>query len=289
MSSRIFAHVGSSLFPTYFVSYLIANLFFLCLCGGPAARSQTSSDHVAPRLITAPIDVASRTTISGTTHPKAQRELDRGPVDPTLAMERMILVLGVSAEQEHQLRTLLDSQQTVGSPNYHHWLTPQEFGQKFGPSPQDIQQVTGWLEQQGFRVGSVAKSGRWIEFSGTAAQVQTAFQTQMHNYEVNGKMHLANASDVSIPSALAPVVRGVASLHNFFSKPMHVQHGTATLRPDATFVDSGGNLVHALAPGDFATIYNLNPLYNATPTPFDGTGQAIAIVARAHINFQDVL
>jgi hypothetical protein len=203
-------------------------------------------------------------------------------------MERMILVLGVSAEQEHQLRTLLDSQQTVGSPNYHHWLTPEEFGQKFGPSPQDIQQVTGWLEQQGFRVGSVAKSGRWIEFSGSAAQVQSAFQTQMRNYEVNGKMHLANASDISIPSALAPVVRGVSSLHNFFSKPMHVQHGTATLRPDATFVDSGGNLVHALSPGDFANIYNLNPLYNATPTPFDGFGEGIAIVSRAFINIQDV-
>jgi hypothetical protein len=110
MSSKIFARIGGSWFPRYFVSYLFANLFFLWLCGGPAARSQTSSDRVVPRLITSPIDVTSRTAISGTTHPRAQRELDRGPVDPTLVMERMILVLGVSAEQEHQLRTLLDSQ-----------------------------------------------------------------------------------------------------------------------------------------------------------------------------------
>ena len=288
MSPRTCTHSYSALYAGSFVSYLFAILFFVSFCGGPVARSQASSGRVVPRLITSPIDVTSRTTVAGTKHPKSQPELDRGPVDPTLAMERMILVLGVSAEQEHQLRTLLDSQQTVGSPNYHHWLTPEEFGQKFGPSPQDIQQVTGWLEQQGFRVGPVAKGGRWIEFSGAAAQVQTAFQTQMHNYEVNGKMHFANASDISIPSALAPVVRGVASLHNFFSKPMNVQHGTAKLQPDATFVDSFGNLIHALSPGDFATIYNLLPLYDASPTPFNGAGQTIAIVARSNIGLSDV-
>jgi hypothetical protein len=64
MSSKIFPHIGSSLFPRYFVSYLFANLFFLGLCGGPAARSQASSDRVVPRLITSPVDVMSRTTVA---------------------------------------------------------------------------------------------------------------------------------------------------------------------------------------------------------------------------------
>lgn len=217
----------------------------------------------------------------------AQAQFDRGPVDPGTPMERMILVLGASAEQEHQARTLLDSQQTKGSPDYHHWLTPEEFGQKFGPSPQDIQQVTAWLQQQGFSVGSVAKSGRWIEFSGTAAQVNQAFQTQMRHYQVEGKLHTSNSSNVTIPAALAPVLLGVASLHDFYSQPMIRRsklHPTATLTPgnagtapNITFTDG----THGIAPPDFALIYNLNPLYTANIT---GSGQTIAIVAVSNIN-----
>jgi hypothetical protein len=211
-------------------------------------------------------------------------------MDPGLPIERMLLVLSPSDEQEHQLRTLLDSQQTKGSPDYHQWLTPEAFGQRFGPSPQDIQQVTGWLEQQGFSVASIAKSGRWIEFSGTAGQVQTAFHTQMRNYQVEGKMHFANASDISIPAALSQVVRGV-SLHNFFSKPMHQRLGTARrtqdgryvrVNPDGTF---NGGTVHALAPGDFAIIYNLTPLYAAS---LNGSGQTIALVGRSNIDPIDI-
>jgi subtilase family serine protease len=202
----------------------------------------------------------------------------------------MILVLGVSADQEHQARALLDSQQTQGSPDYHRWLIPEQFGQRFGPAPQDVQRVTGWLMQQGFRVNSVAKSARWIEFSGSAAQVQAAFRTEIHNYLVEGQLHTANASEVSIPAALAPVVRGVLSLHDFYSKPLTVrspQKVTAKLVNGRPLFTSGKGL-HALTPGDLATIYDLNPLYNATPTALNGTGQTIAIVAVSNINVSDV-
>jgi subtilase family serine protease len=198
-------------------------------------------------------------------------------------MQRMILVLRGSIEQNQQLLTFLDRQQTRGAPDYHHWLTPEEFGQKFGPSPQDIQQVTSWLEQEGFSVGSVAKSGRWIEFSGTAAQVNQAFQTQMRNYQVEGKLHTANANDITIPTALAPVVEGVASLHDFHSQPMlrlsRLRRTTAGTpgKPNITFADGS----HGVGPADFATIYNLGPLYKAG---VNGSGQTIAIVAASNIN-----
>jgi hypothetical protein len=205
-------------------------------------------------------------------------------------MERMILVMGASADQERRVRTFLDSQQTKGSPDYHHWLTPEQFGQKFGPAPEDIQQVTSWLRQQGFHINAVAKSGRWIEFSGNAAQVTTAFQTEMHRYLVNGRLHVANSTNISIPAALRPVVRGVLSLHDFHSQPMIKrlpQKVTGTLiqgQPSITF----GSGSHAVAPGDFASIYDLNPLYNATPTAINGAGQTIAIVAVSNINISDV-
>jgi large repetitive protein len=255
----------------------------------PSSGQNAPTQGQVPSRITSPIDNSVRTAIARSTHPRAQAKLDRGPVDPGLPMNRMILMLGASPDQEQQLRTFLDSQQTKGSPDYHHWLTPQEFGQKFGPSPQDVQQVTTWLQQEGFRVGAVAKSGRWIEFSGTAAQVNRAFQTEMREYQGTDRMHIANASDISIPAALAPVVRGV-SLHDFFKKPFQAMrgkvHGVSDgSNPNATLHDPTGAIVHALAPGDFAAIYNLNPLYGAGK---NGSGQAIAIVARSDIDLGDI-
>jgi hypothetical protein len=264
-----------------FLSILLAGLFV----GGvlPAGGQLLQQTPVASR-ITAPVDDTVRVTIARSTHPKAQARFDRGPVEVSAPMERMIMVLGVSADQEHQLRSFLDSQQTKGSPDYHHWLTPQEFGQKFGPSPQDVQQVTAWLQKQGFSVGSIARSGRWVQFSGTAAQVNQAFHTQMRTFEVEGQLHTANNTDISIPAALTPVVQGVATLHNFVKKPMHTKGGLVTLRPDATLHDGQGNVIHALAPGDFASIYNLTGL----TAGINGTGQTIAIVARSDIQASDI-
>ena len=258
----------------------------------PASGQNPSPQSKVPERITAAIDNQVRTTIARSTHPLAQAQLDRGHVDPALPMERMILVLGAADDQEQELRTFLDSQQTKGSPDYHHWLTPEEFGLRFGPSPQDVQQVTNWLQQQGFSVGSIAKSGRWIEFSGTTAQVENAFQTQMRTYQAPSGMHIANASDISIPSALAPLVRGV-SLHDFFKKPLHRMNGQVHgvsdgTNPNATLHDQNNNVIHALAPGDFASIYDLNPLYNALPLHFNGAGETIAIVARSDITLADV-
>jgi hypothetical protein len=167
-------------------------LVFFCLASMVAdvlvpAAAQTSAvrPSVAPR-IASPIDDSIRVTVPQSTHPMAKPAFDVGPVDGATAFQRMILVLGGNPDQEYQARTLVDSQQTKGSPDYHHWLTPEEFGQKFGPSPEDIAQVTGWLQQHGFNVGNVARSGRWIEFSGTSAQVEAAFQTRMRQYLVGG-------------------------------------------------------------------------------------------------------
>ena len=253
---------------------------------------QTSS--VQPR-ITAAVNNSSRVPIPHSVHPLAAAALDTGRLDGSTRMDRMMLVLGASAEQDHDLRTLLDSQQTQGSPDYHRWLTPDEFGQRFGVAPQDIQAVAGWLQQQGFAVGEIARGGRWIEFSGTVAQVENAFQTEMHSYLVNGESHVANSTDISIPAALSPVVRGVASLHNFFTKPMLVRGPIVQRLANGTYVPIGGdtnltNGTHALSPSDFAQIYDVpNMLRDPAPvTVLNGTGETIAIVARSDINEQDV-
>ena len=263
------------------------------LLAGPTLILAQQPSNVAGR-ITAAVDNSSRVTIPQSKHPLAQPTFEAGPVDGTTPMQRMILVLGVSPEQGHDLTTFLDSQQTQGSADYHNWLTPDQFGQRFGAAPQDIQVVTLWLQQQGFKVGSIARSRRWIEFSGTSAQVEAAFQTQMRHYLVNGEAHVANATNISIPAALAPVVVGVASLHNFFSKPMHVQGAFVRRTTSGTYAPLSGetNLStgHAVSPADFARIYDVpNSLLSPAPgTVLNGTGETIAIVARTDINSQDV-
>jgi hypothetical protein len=267
------------------------------------ARAQTAPG-VGPR-ITAPIDETSLTRLAGNTHPLAHPEFDQGAAPPDLPMDRMLLVLKRSPEQESALQALLDQQHDKSSANYHRWLTPDEFGQQFGPADQDIQAVTSWLQSRGFQVARVGRGRTAIEFSGTAAQVRDAFRTEIHSYLVGGAQHWANGSDPLIPAALAPVVSGVAALHNFPVKPLHhvagsfsksistgeikriSPQGSSQTGTQFTFNNSscGPASCYAVGPADFATIYNVLPLWN---TQINGTGQNIAIVGESNINLQDV-
>src|ERR1700688_4826662 len=165
-------------------------------------------------LLVDPIDDAQRITLPGNVHPLARVEFDRGAAPLDLPMNRMLLVLKRSPEQEAELRRLLDAQQDKTSPQYRHWLTPEQFGQQFSPVESDIQKITAWLQRQGFHDIGVSKGRTVIEFSGTAGQVQEAFRTFIRKFVVNGKQHLANATDPSIPAALWPAVEGVFTLHN---------------------------------------------------------------------------
>jgi subtilase family serine protease len=254
------------------------------------------SQQAAPRpMIVQPINEAQLTTLRGNTHPLAQPQFDIGAAPPNLPLNRMLLVLKRSPEQEFALNELLDDQQDRASSSYHKWLTPDEFGAQFGPSDQDLQLVTGWLQTHGVQVNRVTHGRTVIEFSGLEAQVEEAFHTQIHKYLVNGEEHWANATDPQIPSALVPAVAGVLSLHNFPRKPMSKIVGTYSpktrqlnrVRPEFTLnygCYPNGNC-YAVGPADFGKIYNVQSLWNSG---IDGTGQRIAIVGESDINIQDV-
>ena len=224
------------------------------------------------------INEADRVIKHGNVHPLARAEFDRGSADLNLPMENMILSLSPRASAKAELDALLADLQNPKSPNFHHFLSPQEFGLRFGPTDQDVADAANWLKSHGFRIEEIANSKLWINFSGNVQQVERAFQTNIRQFEVNGQIHYANATDPSIPRAFAGLVEGVVSLHDF---PLKHDASLHQLPPDANLV-GGGN---ALAPGDFATIYNLTPLYNAG---IDGTGQTIAIVGRTDIVLGDV-
>lgn len=241
--------------------------------------------------ITQPVNSGALMRIPGSTHALATSRNDRGRVDASLTMRRMVLVLKPSEQQDAALRKVIDAQKNPDSPSYHQWLTPEQFAAKFGSSQSDFDQVTNWLQQQGFSIDSVARGRQWVEFSGNAAQVEQAFHTEIHHYMVNQKMHVANASDISIPQALSPVLAGVLSLHNFEkrsmrSPTMHVHRDPATgkLIPDVTIHTSNGD-IHYLAPGDYAKIYDTAPLLKSGIT---GAGVSIAIAGRSDIELSDV-
>ena len=228
------------------------------------------------RRITESVDNNRTIRLPQTTHARIRQASDNGRVDPDLPMERAVLTLKSSSEQQAELEKLLADQQDPTSPNYHHWLTPREFGERFGASTEDIAVIVNWLRSRGLRVNAVSNGRREIEFSGTARGVEEAFHMEIHHYEFNGEMHVANATDIAIPEALSRVVSGVVSLHDFVSKPKIHQ-----LQPNLT--TQGG--IHYMAPYDFATIYDVAALWNQG---FDGTGQAIAVVGRTNITLNDV-
>jgi len=280
----------------------------LCLfaCLVPLAVAAQAQTAPVVARITAPVDENSRVTLRGNTHPLARPQNDQGPAQASLPMQRMLLVLKRSPDQETALDELLEQQQDHSSSNYHRWLTPQEFGQRFGPADQDIQTVTSWLQSHGFGIERVSNGRTIIEFSGNASQVQQAFHTAMHMYAVNGEVHYANATDPQIPVALASVVAGVRSLHNFFAKPTNHPAGIFYRDKDTgrilrrsspappQFQPGGASRCgvdghepcEPLGPYDLATIYNIKPLWSAN-TPIDGTGQTIAIVGETDINPAD--
>ena len=230
--------------------------------------------------ITRPVDQNVRTRLLESRHPLARPEFDLGRVAAESPMERMILVLQSDAAQNQKLEELLEAQLDSASPWFQRWLTPEEFGRQFGVSDNDGNQVVRWLADQGFSVEPLPAGRRQVIFSGTAGQVEAAFHTEIHEYLVEGAIHHANAFDIEIPSALAPVVGGVLSLHDFHSKPMHAAIRPANTAPEYT---TGG--VHYVVPGDFAKIYDLGPLYGSST---DGRGQSIAIVARSNVKLADI-
>ncbi len=265
---------------------------YLCLLAIPvAARAQTPAPQ---SRIVERVNESALVTLRGNTHPLAQPQFDQGAAPPDLPMQRMLLVLKRSNAQESSLKKLLEDQQDPSSSSYHQWLTPDAFGAQFGPSDQDIQAVVSWLNLHGFQVARTSRGRAAIEFSGTAAQVRDAFQTEIHKYVVAGEEHWANSGDPQVPAALAPVVAGIATLHSFRKKPQ-VQllekriDVSLSSAPRPQFTSQGGQ--HALGPWDYYAIYNITSVIEGPPGisgPPAGTGTVIAVVGRSNINLQDV-
>ena len=131
----------------------------LVLAGVATALPLLAQSSSVPARVTEVVDRTKLVTLRGNVHPFARPEYDLGAAPDDLPMERILLMFERSPEQEAGLRDLLDQQQVKSSPSYHHWLTPNEFGEVFGPADSDVQAVSDWLASEGFQVNRVG-SGR---------------------------------------------------------------------------------------------------------------------------------
>jgi subtilase family serine protease len=245
----------------------LALLLLLYLLGGFLAKTA-----FADRIPQA-IDNTTAWRMRGNVTPRARAEFDRGKADSALPMHGMKLVFRPTSAQQSDLDMLLRQQLDPGSANYHKWLTPEQYADRFGLNPADITRAAQWLRRQGFTQVMPARSRTWIAFGGSAAQVESAFCAPIHRYVVNGDTHYANTREPSLPTAFRGVVLGITALNDFRPKPRVI-----VVHPTFTSEISGK---HFLAPDDFATIYDIQGLYGSG---IAGDGQTIAVVGQSDLS-----
>ena len=247
------------------------------------AVSAFSQVKVSNRIAQA-IDDRDTAQLRGTVHPLLQRATDQGRMDGGIQLESVSLTFKRTAAQEAAVEKLLAEQQDPKSANYHKWLTPEQYADRFGLSSADLNKVVSWLQSEGFTVNRVARGRTQVWFTGSVSQIETVFRTEMHRYIVDGENHFAHSTELAVPAALADVVLGVHGLSDF--RPRARAH-IRKLSPEevrANFTSSiSGN--HFVAPDDFATIYDVKALYTAG---FDGTGVRIAVAGQSAINTTDI-
>ena len=231
-----------------------------------SAHTQTAAGPARP-MITQPVIEADSVRLFGNTRPEAVAATDLGRVPDDLPMEHLLLQLRRPPAQEEALKQFIDALHDPASPNFHRWLSPNQFGAQFGPAPSDIQKITNWLQTHGFRINVVYPSGMTIDFSGNAGQVFAAFRTSINYLQAKGANHIANMSDPQIPSAFASAVVGVVSLNDFMPRPKIVGKQTKNY--------TVGSSEYLVTPSDLATIYNFNPLFKAGTS---GQNQTIYLI-----------
>ena len=219
------------------------------------------------------------TTLAGSQMPAVSFSSDLGRMPSSTPMQHMALHFALTKAQQADLKTLLHALQDPSSAQYHKWLTPAEFQQRFGRPAADVALAEAWLKSQGFTIESFGPES--VVFSGSVSQVESAFHTQMHNYMLGKRSYFSNATAVALPASAAGMVRGVGHLNSLRPTPLHRTQASLQLRPNLTTTDG----THYTVPADVQTIYDVNPIYTAGYT---GAGQTIAVVGQSLIDPSDI-
>ena len=262
----------------------LVSRFILPLLGVLAAFTPFARTAVQNRIVSN-IDENSRVSLQHTVSPRALAARDNGSAPGNQTLSTLTMHFGMTPAQQVALTQLLVDLQNPSSPKYHQWLTPEQFRAQFGLSASDLAKITSWLTKQGFTITGTARSSTFVTFTGTVAQVQQAFGTSIHSVSIDGEQHIANLTDPVLPAAIAGVVSNISGLNDFKVKSrarVRAVPAPNAVRPQYTSSISGS---HYIAPGDFNTIYDINPLLQSS---FNGSGVTIAVMGQTDISLADV-
>ena len=205
----------------------------------------------------------------------ARKQFDRGEAPASLKLSDLDIVLSKTPAQESELKSFLAAVNDPRSPQYHHWLSPAEYGRRFGASDATLKAVTDWLMSSGLKPGTIPEGRGHVPFLGGRSQIESAFRTEIHLFRVDGASHYSNVTAPAVPQALAPLIKAIRGLNDFHPKP-GVHAAPAVTIPTNSVL--GPNY---LGVGDFAVIYNMNPLYQKL---LFGQGVTVAIAAQSDID-----
>lgn len=206
--------------------------------------------------------------------------------------EQVSISVGLNLQDAAGLQKFVDGVSNPISPTYRQFISPEEVGQRFGATQADVDAVVSYLKSNGLTVTLVPKNHMVILATGTAAQMQTAFNTQLKYVTVGTS--LASATTYRTPATPAQVPLGLASkiqsVHGLDTSTSFVRKSTTTLNPTlfrSVYSDAlpysygwtGKGVNIAIANWDGFRLNNV-PLYVSAwglPTPAAGAGSNITV------------
>jgi subtilase family serine protease len=225
-----------------------------------------------------PIENTETFVLVGHTLQLSQTAHDLGAASSSLALPQLALHFKMSAAQSTDLSNLLVAQRDRKSAWYHKWLTPEQFGARYGVSDGDFRKIKDWLANAGFTDIELSRSRTFVRMSGKVAEANNLFNVAIRHYTHGGQTFYANAANPVFPKALEGMISGLNGLTNDGVRPF-------VRRKPAPQISVGINGNHFLGPDDFATIYGFRTLYNQGT---NGAGQTIAVVGQSDISLSDI-
>lgn len=230
---------------------LVRDLLFIGIASLLLGASMT-----VVRVVMVHADANQRLTLSNQTVPLLAHAHLLQAAD---ANQELQLSIGLQLRNSTDLDSLLNALYDPQSPNYHHYLTPDQFTQLFAPTSDQVQQVITYLQGQGLTVTGVSPNNLLIDATGSVAQVQQSFHVQINHYQLGGHMFYADANPPSIPASVSQLIASIGGLDDAVQyQPLYqrlsARHTAARENAHAHAGPAG------LGPKDLAGVYDAAPL-----------------------------
>lgn len=173
--------------------------------------------------------------------------------------------------------------------HYGHYLTHEEFVERFAPTQEEYHQVIAYAESLGLAVHHQHSNRLLLNVSGPAKSIESAFDLNLHEYSLpSGRKFYAPNNNPEVPIAVASVINGIVGLDNHAAwRPFHHHKQKEIFHESSTFHESSAHTFPSgpeggFAPGDILKAYNL------TAVTANGSGQTIALFELAGYQKSDI-